>query len=190
VDGISGTPRRSEPFLQTAFVTGGRCLDFSTMNKPQHLAGRSASWIKTGLPWMVALALSTGVAYMMNVAVVRALSTNRSSNAVSIVAQDVSNPCALDVDDALYASSDEWQPAGRSAFCRAERYPGDSGRKDIASQLARLGPLQATITFAAPTNIRIDLYCSTRIRQRSVEANFVSAADVRHFYEQVCTSTG
>jgi hypothetical protein len=159
------------------------------MSKPPHFAGRSASWIKAGLPWVLALALSSGVAYMMNTAVVRALSTNRASDAVSIVAQDMSNPCALDVDDALYAGSDVWQPAGRSTFCRAERYPGDSGRKDSASQLARVGPLLATITFAAPTDIRIDLYCSTRTRQRSAEA-FMSAVDARHMHEQVCLSTG
>jgi hypothetical protein len=111
------------------------------------------AWIKAGLPWVLALALSSGVACMMNTAVVQALSTNRASDAASIVAQDMSIPCALDVDDALYAGSDVWQPAGRSTFCRAERYPGDSGRKDGASQLVRVGPLLATIpSLLQPTS--------------------------------------
>jgi hypothetical protein len=44
-------------------------------------------------------------------------------------------------------------------------------------------------TFAAPTDIRIDLYCSTRAWQRSAEA-FMSAVDARHMHEQVCPSTG
>ena len=189
MDGISGTPRRSERFLQTALVTGGTLLDFSTMSEPQHFAGRSASWIKAGLPWVLALALSSGVAYMMNTAVVRALSTSRPSDAVSIVTRDVSDPCALDVDDALYAGSDVWQPAGRSMFCRAERYPGDSGRKDSASQLAHVGPLLAT----APSLLRPTSGSTCTVQrafgERSVEA-FVSTEEAPDLYEQVCTFTG
>jgi hypothetical protein len=76
------------------------------MNQTQQAAGRSACWTKAGLPWVLALMLSTGFAYMMNTAAVRALSTDRPYEAVSTVAQDVGNLCALDVDGALYVRFD------------------------------------------------------------------------------------
>lgn len=159
------------------------------MNK-QHLAGRLAAWIKAGLPWVLVMALSTGVAYTLNTGAKRALSTNRSSDPVSTGAQDGSNPCALDVDGALYTRLDWWLPAGRTAFCRAETYPGVPGHNEIANQLTRAGRIQATITFVAPLDVRIDLYCPASGQQRSSDANFVSAAEARQLYEQVCMLAG
>jgi len=77
-----------------------------------------------------------------------------------------------------------------TAFCRADTYPGVAGRNDIAAQLTRVGFLQATITYAASSDIRIDLYCPSSRQQRSVDADFVSAAVARQLYEQVCTVVG
>jgi hypothetical protein len=151
------------------------------MNQIQELAGHSASRIKLWLPWMLVLALSTGVAYAMNTAVVTALSTNRPSDTVPTVTRDVNKLCGLDVDFALYADWDSWLPAGRSWFCRPQTLPGVPGPNDIASHLAGVGPLRATISFVAPTplagslrgyerDIRIDLYCSTSLQQRSADS--------------------
>jgi hypothetical protein len=148
---------------------------------------RAAGWAKMGLPWVVALMLSTAIAYMMNTAAVRVLSTDRPYDAVSTVAQDVSNLCALEVDGARYAGWDWWLPAGRSAFCSAETYPGVAGRNEMTSQLTHLGRLQATISFAAPTDIRIDLHCPNgSSQQRSADGDFISTTDVRALYKQVC----
>src|SRR3989442_10262546 len=51
----------------------GRRQRVTAMNQIQQLAGHSASRIKLWPPWMLVLALSTGVAYAMNTAVVTAL---------------------------------------------------------------------------------------------------------------------
>ncbi len=161
------------------------------MNPTKERARSAVGWTMKGLPWMLVLGVSTSLAYAMNTAAVGALSAARPrSDTVSTLAEDASNPCGLDVDGALYAGWDWWEPAGRSAFCRAETYPGVPGRNDMASRLTHVGPLQATITFVAPTDIRIDLYCATRRQQRSADANFVSAAEARTAYEQVCASAG
>jgi hypothetical protein len=176
--------------------------EVTAMNQIQQLAGHSASRIKFWLPWMLVLALSTGVAYAMNTAAVTALSTNRPSDTVPTVATDVSKLCGLDVDFALYADWDSWLPAGRSWFCRPQTLPGVPGPNNIASRLAVVGPLRATISFVAPiplagslrgyeSDIRIDLYCSTSLQQRSADgADFITAAEARHIYQQVCALAG
>jgi hypothetical protein len=117
----------------------------------------------------------------MNTAAVRARSTP------STAATSISNLCRLDVDGALYAGTDRWLPAGLSAFCHGEAYPGLPGRAELASQMASVGSLEATITFVAPTDIQLDLYCSRSLQQRSADADFVSAADAQDLYQQVCT---
>ena len=84
----------------------GRVADsrFRGMN-PTHERPRSvARWIKTGLAWVLVLAISTGVALaMMNAAGTRALPGHRPSDIVSNDAQEVINLCALHVDGPLYA---------------------------------------------------------------------------------------
>ncbi len=139
---------------------------------------------------MLVLGISTSLAYMMNTAAVGALSAaTQRSDAVSRIGEEVSNPCRLDADRALYARVDRWLPAARSAFCRAENYPWvpDRFRDEISGLLARTGPLEATITSVAPTGTRIDLYCPTG-KQSSAGANFVSVVEVREAYVRVCTS--
>src|SRR5262249_3782573 len=128
----------------------------------------------------------TGVAYLMNTAAVRALSTNKVWAGVSAAAPDVSNTCTLDAHGALYAGWDWWFPAGKSAFCRDETYPGEPGRKDINEPPTRIGPLRATITSGAPTDIRIDLSCLTGTRH-AADANYVSPEEARQLYDLVCT---
>jgi hypothetical protein len=79
------------------------------------------------------------------------------------------------------------RPAGaRSAAPRGIRGLGPQRRRKSTGPCR---PSPGYHTFAAPTDIRIDLYCSTRTWQRSAEA-FMSAVDARHMHEQVCPSTG
>ena len=72
---------------------------------PTHPRARSAAcWTKTGLPWLVVLAISTGLALALTAAGARAVPGQRPSDAVSNDAQEVINLCALHVDrGALYA---------------------------------------------------------------------------------------
>ena len=160
------------------------------MGQAQQLCDHTAHWIGRGLPWILVIGLSAGIAYTINAAVTRALPTPTSSDAVLAGApEDEPNPCALDVDGALYGDYDWWLPAGRSTVCRAESYPGLPGRRDLARQASRQGPLRATVTFAGPTEIRIDLYCQTGTRQqRTASGDFFSAADARVLYAQACVS--
>jgi hypothetical protein len=127
------------------------------------------------------------VAYAIAAAATRALPATPSNEVRG--AEGLRDPCALDVDGALYSGYEWWLPAGRSASCRAETYPGLPGPRDLAAQASHLGPLQATLTLASPTDMRIDLYCQTSMRQqRSADGDFISAAGARGLYEQVCTS--
>ena len=160
------------------------------MEPTNRLVGIVVGVLRWALPWVFVLALSTGVAYAMNTAAVRAVSTNGRTDVVSAGVRDVRNVCAQDVDRALYDRLDRWLPAGRSEFCRAETYSGEPGPYESARQLSYAGPLQATITFVGPNNVRIDLYCLTSSQQRSADADFVSAAEARHLYDLVCTQAG
>jgi hypothetical protein len=64
------------------------------------------------------------------------------------------------------------------------------GPRDLAAQASRLGTLQATLTFASSGGMRIDLYCQTGTsQQRLPDGDFISAADARELYKQVCTSS-
>src|SRR5215472_9403345 len=146
------------------------------MGQAQQLCDHTAHWIGRGLPWILVIGLSAGIAYTINAAAMRALPTPTSSDAVLAGApEDEPNPCALDVDGALYGDYDWWLPAGRSTVCRAESYPGLPGRRDLVRQASRQGPLRATVTFASPTDIRIDLYCQTGTRQqRTTSGDFFS----------------
>jgi hypothetical protein len=157
------------------------------MGHMQQFSHRTPRWIGRGLPWVFVFGLSAGVAGAIDVAATRMLPAPPLSELAS--ADDVRNPCALDVDGALYGGYQWWLPAGRSASCRAETYPGLPGSRDLAAQASHLGRLQVTLTFAGPTDMRIDLYCQTSTRQqRSADGDFISAADARELYEQVCTS--
>jgi hypothetical protein len=157
------------------------------MGHVQQFFHRTTRWIGRGLPWALVLGLSAGVAVAIDTAATRALPAPSASEGARV--DDTRNPCALDVDGALYGEYEWWLPAGRSAFCRAETYPGIPGPRDLAAQASRLGPLQATLTFASPTDMRIDLYCQTSTRQqRPADGDFISATDARELYEHVCTS--
>jgi hypothetical protein len=145
--------------------------------------------LRNALPWLLVLGFSTSLAGLLNTAVVGALSTAPRFDAVSTPGEFASDPCGLDADGALYAHWEWWLPAGRSAFCRAETYPGIAGRNEMLGQMTRAGSLQATITYGAPTGTQIDLYCSTSVQpQMSAGADFVSAAKARLLYRQVCRS--
>ena len=150
-------------------------------------AGEEAGWIRKIVPWAVILALSSSLAYVMNTAAVGALSAEPPTAANATTAEGAANPCALDADGALYARWDRWIPAGRSGFCRGDTYPGVAGRNDVASQLRDAGGIQATVTFLAPTDTRVNLYCAASSHQTSTEADFVSATDARLLYARVCT---
>jgi hypothetical protein len=131
--------------------------------------------------------LSVSVAYAIDAAATRALPVTPSSEVTG--AEGLRDPCALDVDGALYSGYEWWLPAGRSAGCRTETYPGLPGARDLAAQASHLGPLQAALTFASATVMRIDVYCQTSMRQqRSADGDFISAAGARELYEQFCTS--
>ena len=150
-------------------------------------AGEEAGWIRKIVPWAVILALSSGLASVMNTATVGALSAEPPPAVSATTAEGAANPCAVDADGALYARWDRWIPAGRSGFCRGDTYPGVAGRNDVASQLRVAGRIQATVTFPAPTDTRVNLYCAASSHQTSTEADFVSAADARLLYARVCT---
>jgi hypothetical protein len=157
------------------------------MDNVQHSGVRALRWIGKGLPWVFVLGLSAGVAYAIDATATRALPATASSRVAG--GEDVKNPCALDVDGALYGGYQWWIPAGRSAACRTETYPGVPGPRDLAAQASRLGMLQATLTVASPAEMRIDLYCQTgRSEQRFADGDFISAAGARAIYEEVCTS--
>jgi hypothetical protein len=157
------------------------------MDDVQHSGVRATRWIGKGLPWIFVLGLSAGVAYAIDATAMRALPSTAPSEVAG--AKDVKSPCALDVDGALYAGYQWWIPAGRSAACRTQTYPGLPGPRDLAAQASRLGMLQATLTFASPGEMRIDLYCQNgTTQQRSTSGDLISPVDARELYEQVCTS--
>jgi hypothetical protein len=159
----------------------------STMDNKQHQGVRATRWIGKGLPWVLILGLSAGVGYAIDAAAARTLPATASSEVAR--ADDVKNPCLLDVDGALYGGYQWWIPAGRSAGCRTETYPGVPGPRDLAAQASRLGILQATLSFASPAEMRIGLYCQNGTsQQRLADGDFISAADAHELYEQVCTS--
>ncbi len=83
----------------------GRLADrrFRGINPTHERPRGAARWIKTGLAWVVVLAISTGVALAMTAAGTRALPEHRPSNVVSNDAEEVINLCALHVDGPLYA---------------------------------------------------------------------------------------
>ena len=154
-------------------------------------AGSGFGWMRKALPWLLVLAVSTSLAALVNTAVVGALPTGPRSDAVFTPGEAASGPCGLDADGALYAQWDWWLPAGRSTICRAKTYPGIGGPDELETLLARAGRLQATITFVDPTVIQIDLYCSTSVqRQMSDGTDYMSAAEARALYDQVCASRG
>jgi hypothetical protein len=157
------------------------------MDHVQQAGDRVTRWIGRRLPWVFVFGLSVVVAGAIDSAATRALTATPSSEAVG--AEGVRDPCALDVDGVIYGGSQWWLPAGRSASCRSQSYPGLPEPRDLAAQASHLGPLQATLTFASPTDMRIDLYCqSSTMQQRSANGDFVSATEARQLYEQVCTS--
>jgi hypothetical protein len=124
----------------------------------------------------------------MNTAAVGALTAEPPPVANATTAEGAANPCALDADGALYARWDRWIPAGRSKFCRGDTYPGVAGRSDVGSQLRDAGAIQATVTFLAPSDTRVNIYCAASRHQTSTEADFVSVADARLLYARVCTA--
>jgi hypothetical protein len=160
------------------------------MKATRHLAEEVVHRVHTTLPWAVLLAISTSIGYAMNSAALGAASVYRDSEALASAAENGADPCSLDADGVLYARWDWWLPAGKSAFCRAETYPGLTGRKEMASQLRRAGRMQATITFMAPTGTRVGLHCLTSSRQQSTTAAYVSAAEARVLFESVCSQAG
>jgi hypothetical protein len=143
-------------------------------------------WIQKALPWVGVVALSISFAYALNTAAAGAFSALPSQTTLGADGEAI-YPCTLDADGALYAGWDSWMPAGKSAFCRGQTYPGVAGRNEMATQLGRGGRLLTSITFVAPTDIRVDLYCPAGSTQRSFDAEFVAAAEVRDLYKQVCT---
>jgi hypothetical protein len=82
--------------------------------------------IKLVMPWMLVLAISNGVAFALNSAVVRALSP--SLHPVDDLSPTV-DPCAMDVDGVLYAGWELWLPRGRSQYCRLGIDPGGAQRR-------------------------------------------------------------
>src|SRR5438477_5979882 len=128
------------------------------MSQVRRVAQPSVLLLNMALPWLVAMALSIGLAFALNTAARQAQLAGASS-AGSSVSEPVDNLCGLDVDGALYAGWDSWLPAGRTRFCKADEYPGVAGRKEMNSQLTRVGVLQATIIFKSPTDILINLHC-------------------------------
>ena len=72
-----------------------------------------------------------------------------------------------------------------TAIVKHKTYPGEPGRKDINEPPTRIGPLLATITFVAPTDVRIDLYCLTGAKH-AADSSFVSTQEARHLYDLVC----
>jgi hypothetical protein len=158
-----------------------------TMNQTRLPVSGVAHWTQKALPWAGVLALAMSLAYAMNVAVVGAFSATPPSPATPGAAGEAINPCTLDADGALYSRWDWWQPAGKTTFCRGQDYPGVAGRAEMAMQLGPAGRLLASITFVAPGDTRVDLYCATSTIQRSSDAEFVAPAETRDLYEQVCT---
>src|SRR5438132_1480449 len=135
-------------------------------------AGEEAGWIRKTVPWAVILALSASLAHVITTAAVGALSAEPPPAVSATTVEGAANPCALDADGALYARWDRWIPAGRSGFCRGDTYPGVAGRNDVASQLRDAGRIEATVTFLAPTDTRVNLYCAASSHQTSTEADF------------------
>jgi hypothetical protein len=159
----------------------------STMDNVQRWGARATRWIGKGLPWIFVLGLSASLAYAIDATATRALPPTASSDVAG--AENGKIPCALDADGALYGGYQWWIPAGRSAACRTETYPGLPGPRDLTAQARRLGVLQATLTFASPTEMHLNLYCQTGMnQQRLADGDFISAAGARELYEQVCTS--
>jgi hypothetical protein len=159
------------------------------VNQTPLAVGTVARWSQNALPWAAVLTISMSLAYAMNTAAVGALSPSQPPETARGAGREAINPCALDADGALYTSWEGWQPAGRTAFCRGETYPGVAGRTDMATQLAGAGRLLATITFAAGAEIRIDLNCPDGNTQRTLDAEFVPAAEIRDLYARVCRPT-
>jgi hypothetical protein len=62
----------------------------------------------------------------------------------------------VDADGTLYARWDGWIPAGRSGFCRGDLYPVVAGGNDVASQVRDAGGIEATVTFLAPADTRVN----------------------------------
>ena len=160
------------------------------MNQTYLQVGGLARCIHKALPWAGVLGLWMSLAYLTSTVVVAAFSGLPPSQATLGPGGEAVNPCTLNTDGALYAGWEWWQPAGKTAFCRGENYPGVAGRAEMATQLSRGGRLLASITFEAPRDIRVELYCPTSSTQRSFDAEYVSAAEVRGLHEQVCTPAG
>jgi hypothetical protein len=159
------------------------------MKSTQRLVG----WAKTGMPWLLALVVSTSLAYLFNAAAIGSLSAaTPQSELGSTVDEDARDPCRLDVDGALYATVDWWLPGGRSAYCSARANPAlpDRYRDWIVDRLAHAGNLEATITVADLGNIHIELYCAngSQSRQISAHADSTSAAGTHALYERVCVT--
>jgi hypothetical protein len=156
-----------------------------SLGQPQPPARRATFIVSTVLPWVVVVCLSTGLAYLLDTAASRVL-----SRGLPVASSTAGNdPCGLDVDGVLYAAGDHWLPAGRSAFCRAEHYPGVAGRDEMKDYVSRLGVLQAEITYVGSTEIHLDLYCPTAWKVQSIDADFVTVgvAEARELYAQACS---
>jgi hypothetical protein len=154
--------------------------------------------IQRKLAWVSLLALSTSLAYALNTGTIGALSADsraadeglQSSLYVSECRSnpecdgDASDPCALDTDGVLYAGSNRWLPAGRSAGCTDPTDPGAATPSEMARHAGRI---LATITYVAHTHSRVVLYCPNKMQPRPSEAFDLSAVEVRNLYELVCT---
>src|SRR5207244_5503618 len=125
------------------------------MGHVQQFFHRTTRWIGRGLPWVFVFGLSAGVAGAIDSAATRALPAPSASEGAR--ADDIRNPCALDVDGALYGGYEWWLPAGRSAICRPDAYPGLPGPGPRAAHARHPGTLPATLPFASPPHTHIPL---------------------------------
>lgn len=73
------------------------------MDATRERARSAVTWIERGLPWVVLLAISGGIALAINTAAARALPELPASDVASNDAHEVINLCALRVDGPLYA---------------------------------------------------------------------------------------
>jgi hypothetical protein len=154
--------------------------------------------IQGKLAWVSLLALSTSLAYALNTGAIAAVSAGprtiddglQSALYVSECRSNpecdghASDPCALDADGALYAHSNRWLPAGRSAGCTD---PIDSGVATPSEMARHVGRILATITNVAHTHSRVVLYCANNVQPRPSEPLHISAVEVRNLYGLVCT---
>jgi hypothetical protein len=154
--------------------------------------------IQRKLAWVSLLTIWTSLAYALNTGAIGALSSEprvahdglQSTFYVSECRgnpecdSDASDPCALDTDGALYAGSNRWLPAGRSAGCTAPTDPGAATPSEMARHAGRI---LATITYVAHTYSRVVLYCPNKTLPRQPEAFDLSAVEVRNRYELACT---